>query len=220
MSRSKTAKFNHNKTAHNVIEPGKGLYDKIKGNWSEVFFKNDNPITLEVGCGKGEYTVGLAERFTDRNFIGSDIKGDRICIGSRIAIEKEMSNVGFIRTQIQQIENFFEPNEVDEIWITFPDPRPKDRDIKRRLTSPKFMEIYRSLLKKGGTLHFKTDSLPLFEYTLEEVLPELKVKNLECTKDLYSSELLDDIRGIKTHYEKLFSSKGFKINYLRFQFDD
>ena len=218
MSRSKTVKFEHNVTAHNVIEPGKDLYDKIKGNWKKTFFKNDNPIVLEVGCGKGEYTVGLAERFPDKNFIGSDIKGDRICIGSRIAIEKEMTNVGFMRTQIQQIENFFEPNEVDEIWITFPDPRPKDRDIKKRLTSPSFMKIYQSLLKVGGTLHFKTDSLPLFEYTLEEVIPELNVCNLEYSKDLYNSNLLDAIRSIKTHYEKLFSAKGFNINYLRFNF--
>lgn len=218
MSRSKTAKFDYNKTAPNVIEPEKELYDKIKGNWNSVFFKNDNPIILEVGCGKGEYTVGMAEKFPNKNFIGSDIKGDRICVGSRNAIEKELHNVGFMRTQIQQIENFFTPNEVDEIWITFPDPRPKDRDIKRRLSGPSFMEIYESILKPNGIVHFKTDSLPLFEYTLEEVLPNLDVKNLVSTKDLYESDLLDDIRGIKTHYEKLFSAKGFKINYLRFNF--
>lgn len=219
MSRSKKLKFAHNKKAENVIEPGKPLYDTIKGRWNEVFFKNNNPIILEVGCGKGEYTVGLATRFPKNNYVGADIKGDRISVGSKIAIENNLTNVAFMRTQIQQIENFFEPSEVDEIWITFPDPRPKDRDIKRRLTSPKFIEIYKSILKPKGTLHFKTDSLPLFEYTLDEVLPLFKVENLTFTKDLYASNLLDDIRGIKTHYEKLFSSQGFKINYLRCNFN-
>lgn len=218
MSRSKKDKFAYIAAAQNVIEPGKDLYDKIKGNWRKVFFKNENPIVLEIGCGKGEYAVGLATLFPNKNFIGLDIKGDRIFIGSRNAIEQNLSNVGFMRTQIQHIENFFEPNEVDEIWITFPDPRPKDRDIKRRLTGPAFMKIYKSLLKKGGTVHFKTDSLPLFEYTLEEVIPTLSVTDLEHTKDLYSSDLLDDIRGIKTHYEQLFSAQGYLINYLRFRF--
>ena len=154
MSRSKKAKFAHNVIAENVIEPGKDLYDKIKGNWNKTYFKNSNPIILEVGCGKGEYTVGLASKFSDKNFIGADIKGDRICMGSKKALASELKNVGFIRTQIQQIENFFEPNEIDELWITFPDPRPKDRDIKRRLTSPSFMKIYNSLLKEGRNSTF------------------------------------------------------------------
>lgn len=219
MSRSKRPKFEYNAIAKNVIEPGKELYDTIKGNWRDVYFKNNNAIVLEVGCGKGEYTVGLAEKFPNKNFIGSDIKGDRISVGSKKAIQNDLENVGFMRTQIQQIENFFEPNEVDEIWITFPDPRPKDRDIKRRLTSPRYMTIYNSLLSKGGTVHFKTDNLPLFEYTLEEVLPELKITNLQYTKDLYNSNLLDDIRSIKTTYEKKYLDKGFKINYLRFSFE-
>ena len=219
MSRSKQPKFDYNITAPNVIEPGKDLYDKIKGNWRGYFFENKNPIVLEVGCGKGEYTVGLAARFPEKNFVGSDIKGDRISVGSKIAIADDLSNVCFMRTQIQQIENFFEPNEIDELWITFPDPRPKDRDIKKRLTAPMYMGIYRSLLKKGGLVHFKTDNLPLFEYTIDEVLPNLNVKNLKYTKDLYQSEMLDDIRSIKTTYEKIYLDRGVKINYLSFQFD-
>ncbi len=135
MSRRKLAKFEENRLRDNVIEPGKPLYETIKGNWNESYFKNNHPITLELACGRGEYSIGLARKFPEGNFIGVDLKGDRIWKGSGIAIEEGLENVAFLRTQIQWLEKYFAPEEASEIWITFPDPRPKDRDEKHRLTN-------------------------------------------------------------------------------------
>lgn len=217
MGRKKLLRFAENGQAHNVIEAQKPIYKEIKGQWHAHQFGNDFPITLEVGCGRGEYTTGLAQVFPERNFIGVDLKGGRIWKGSQVAIEAGLQNVAFLRTHIQNLEEFFAPQELAEIWITFPDPRPKGSDEHRRLTHPRFLEMYRKLLIKGGWVHFKTDNEPLFDYTLE-VLQEQPITNLAYTKDLYTSPLNADHYGIKTTYEQKFTAQGFKINYLRFQF--
>jgi tRNA (guanine-N7-)-methyltransferase len=202
----------------NVIEPNKENYHTIKGKWSEQHFRNPNPITLELACGRGEYTVGLAKRFPDRNYIGVDIKGERIWKGSTLAEEQNLANAAFLRTQILLIENFFEAGEVDEIWITFPDPRPRKRDIKRRLTSPRFIDMFKKLLKPGGYLRFKTDNTDLFAYTMEELQFRNDIVDLKSTNDLYESELRSECFDIRTRYEEEFAGKGEKIKYLRFHF--
>jgi tRNA (guanine-N7-)-methyltransferase len=203
---------------YNVVEPSKPVYQTIKGKWRTDHFKNNNPVTLEIACGRGEYSVGLARLFPDRNFIGVDIKGERIWKGSTWAIEDNLANVAFLRTQILLIENFFERQEVDEIWITFPDPRPRKRDIKRRLTSPRFISIYKDLLKPGGFVRLKTDNTKLYEYTLEEMLAREDIQELQYTDDLYASPLRPECFDIKTRYEEEFAAKGEKIKYLRFKF--
>ena len=200
----------------NVIEPTKELYKTIKGNWRKDYFKNNNPITLELACGRGEYTIGLAKLFPDRNFIGVDIKGERIWKGSTPAIEQNLSNVAFLRTHILMIENFLEHHEVDEIWITFPDPRPRKRDIKRRLTSPRYIELYKRLAKPGSYIRLKTDNTPLYEYSLEEVQTRTDIGDFRFTDDLYESDLRPECFDIKTRYENEFAGKGEKIKYLRF----
>lgn len=202
----------------NVIEPSKEIYHYVRGKWNLDHFKNDNPITIELACGRGEYTVGLASLFPDRNYIGVDIKGERIWKGSTRAVEENLTNVAFLRTMILLIENFFSEGEVNEIWITFPDPRPKKRDIKRRLTSPRFLAIYKRLLSKDGYVRLKTDNTGLFEYTLEELQSRKDITDLEFTHDVYNSELRAECFDIKTRYEHEFASKGEKIKYLKFRF--
>lgn len=203
----------------NVIEPSKPEYLQIKGRWTSAYFKNENPITVELACGRGEYTVELAKRFPDRNFIGVDIKGERIWKGSSWAVEEGLTNVAFLRTQILMIQNFFSPGEIDEIWLTFPDPRPRKRDIKRRLTSPRFMAIYKELLKPGSYVRLKTDNTGLYAYTLEEMLARTDIEDLVYTDDLYQSPLRPECFDIITRYEKEFAAKGEKIKYLRFKFE-
>lgn len=202
----------------NVIEPSKPLYQTIKGKWNAAYFRNESPITLELACGRGEYTVGLAKIFSNQNFIGVDIKGERIWKGSTWAEEEKLQNVAFLRTQILLIENFFQPGEVDEIWLTFPDPRPRKRDIKRRLTSPRFIAMYKKLVKPGSYIRLKTDNTKLYEYTLEEMQAREDITDLKFTNDLYSSELRPECFDIKTRYEEEFAAKGEKIKYLRFRF--
>ena len=201
-----------------MIEPSKPLYETIKGNWRKDFFRNDNPLTIELACGRGEYTVGLARLFPERNFVGVDIKGERIWKGSTIASEEQLLNAAFLRTQILTIENFFEPAEVNEIWLTFPDPRPRKRDVKRRLTSPRFIEMYKKILRSGGYLRLKTDNTQLFEYTLEQLQSRSDIIDLAFTADVYNSHLKNECFDIKTRYEQEFSQKGEKIKYLRFRF--
>ena len=202
----------------NVIERSKDIYEEIKGKWRTQYFKNDNPITLELACGRGEYTVGLAQRFPERNYIGVDIKGERIWKGSTIATEQNLTNVAFLRTPILFIENFFEEGEIDEIWTTFPDPRPRKRDIKRRLTSPRFMEMYKRLMKPGSYFRLKTDNTGFFEYTLEEAMNRNDISDFAYTRNLYESEYRAECFDIKTKYEEQFASKGELIKYLRFKF--
>jgi tRNA (guanine-N7-)-methyltransferase len=205
---------------HNVIEPTKQLYGTVKGNWRPNYFKNQAPITLELACGRGEYTIGLAKLFSNRNFIGVDIKGERIWKGSTWAVEEKLTNVAFLRTQILLIENFFEAGEVDEIWLTFPDPRPRKRDIKRRLTSPRFIELYKKLTKSGSYIRLKTDNTKLFEYTVEEMSNRSDITDFKFTPDVYNSELRGECFDIKTRYEEEFAAKGETIKYLRFRFKD
>jgi tRNA (guanine-N7-)-methyltransferase len=158
----------------------------------------------------------MARLHSDQNYVGVDIKGDRIWKGSKTAEQESLGNVAFLRTQVQSLEDFFGTGEADEIWLTFPDPRPKKSDLKRRMTHPRFMEIYRSILRPGGRLHLKTDNDILFEFTLE-VLSSLKgVAELQFSRDLYRSELLGPELQIKTHYENLFAEQGFTIKYLTF----
>lgn len=202
----------------NVVEPTKEFYHSIKGNWNKDFFKNDNPITVELACGRGEYTIGLAKLFPDRNHIGVDIKGERIWKGSTTATENNLTNAAFLRTMILLIENFFAEGEISEIWITFPDPRPRVRDIKRRLTSPRFLSIYKRLLKPGGYVRLKTDNTGFYEFTLEEVLQRDDITDLKFSDDVYNSELRPECFDIKTKYEQMFAAKGERIKYLRFQF--
>lgn len=215
--RNKQLRFSENAERRNIIEPGKELYEQVKGNWHEGYFQNDKPITVELACGKGDYTIGLASRFSARNFIGVDIKGSRLWFGSSQAAEENFENVAFLRTHILQIENFIAENELSELWITFPDPRPRDRDEKRRLTHPRYLEIYQRLLKDGGLFHLKTDDRPFFDFTLE-MLEKFPVKNLQQTTDLYHSPMLDEHFGIQTTYEKRWLEEGKKINYLRCEF--
>jgi tRNA (guanine-N7-)-methyltransferase len=202
----------------NVIERTKDIYDNIKGKWRSYYFRNNNPITLELACGRGEYSVNLAKRFPEKNFIGVDIKGERIWKGSTLALENQLNNVAFLRTPILLIENFFEPGEINEIWITFPDPRPRKRDIKRRLTSPRYMDSYKKLVKQGSYIRLKTDNSQLYSYTLEETQSRNDIADLQFTDDLYSSELRTECFDIRTRYEEMFAAKGEKIKYMRFMF--
>jgi tRNA (guanine-N7-)-methyltransferase len=202
----------------NVIERTKDIYETIKGNWRSTYFKNDNPITVELACGRGEYTVSLAKLFPEKNFIGVDIKGERIWKGSTLATEQNLTNVAFLRTPILLLENFFSPGELDEVWITFPDPRPRKRDIKRRLTSTRYMDIYKKLVKPGSYIRLKTDNTPLYEYSLEEAQTRTDISDLQFTDDMYSSILRPECFDIKTRYEEHFAALGEKIKYLRFHF--
>jgi tRNA (guanine-N7-)-methyltransferase len=216
--KSKLKRFEIIASRENVIEPGKEIFTSIKGNWNSEYFKVDRPITLELACGRGEYTVGMAKLFTDRNFIGIDKKGDRLWKGSTWAVEDQLANVGFLRTEILFIESFFEVGEVDEIWLTFPDPRPRIRDIKRRLSSSRYIDMYKKLLKPGGFFRFKTDNTDLFNFTLQELGYRNDLMDFEHTHDLYESLLRPECYDIKTKYEEMFAAKGEKIKYLRFRF--
>ncbi len=189
----------------------------LKGRWAEAYFKNKNPIVLELGCGKGEYTVGLARHNPGKNFIGVDIKGNRIWTGARQAIDEHLHNVAFLRTRIDFIERSFAENEVDEIWITFPDPQPQSTRRRKRLTHMLFIERYRKFLKPGGILHLKTDSTSLYEYTLE-VIAENNLKLHWHTNDLYKNcpPERQELINIKTYYEELFTGKGEDIKYIEF----
>lgn len=217
MARQKLERFATNTDLKNIIEEGKEIYQTIKGNWA-TFFENSNPIVLEIGCGKGDYTTGMAALFPDKNFVGTDIKGDRIWKGSTVAIENNLSNVAFLRTEIYILEQFFAPCEISDIWITFPDPRPRTKDEKHRLTSERFIDIYKKILAPNGCIHFKTDSDFLYEHTLDLLKNSqtIAAKNLLFTTDVYQSDLLADHHGLTTTYERRYLSEGKKIKYLKF----
>ena len=190
----------------------------LKGKWHKEYFKNNNPIVLELGCGKGEYTVGLAQRYPDKNFIGVDIKGNRIWTGAKTAVENKMKNVAFVRTRIDFIEACFAANEVSEIWITFPDPQPQKTRVRKRLTNMMFIDRYKKILVENGIIHLKTDSEPFYDFS-REVVNENKLELLDATNDLYADVTKRDeaLTSIKTYYEKKFSDMGFKICYLKFR---
>ena len=188
----------------------------LKGHWHQDFFHNDNPIVLELGCGRGEYTVGLAGLYPEKNFIGIDIKGARMWTGAKSAVKEGISNVAFLRTNIELITRFFEPGEVSEIWITFPDPQMKK--VRKRLTSSRFLELYREILVADGIVHLKTDSPFLYTYT--DALVKLNNMPTEVnTSDLYHSDIVDDILEIKTFYEQQWLDRGLTIKYIKFHLD-
>ncbi len=231
MSRVKIKRFADNQTRPDVVEPGKPEYKTLGGRWNEAFFGTEpgRPITLEVGCGKGDYTVGLAEQFPAENFIGLDVKGERIWSGSTRAQEAGLRNVGWLRGGALELPEHFGPGELAGIWLTFPDPHPKLGAAARRLTAPRFLALYRTLLRPGGLVRLKTDSAELFDYTLAESLPTQAVADVRSTRDLYgpataadqevAAALLTATHGIQTHYEARYRALGKPIHYLEFRFD-
>lgn len=190
------------------------------GKWHSDYFKNNHPITLELACGKGEYTVELARRFPQRNFIGIDIKGARIHKGAKDALSENLNNIAFLRTKIQLLDKFFAPNEVAEIWITFCDPFPKDRHEKHRLTAPNFLALYRKVCQNDAIIHLKHDSETFFNYSLEVVKNE-GLEILKEERDIYTNGASDSVlTDVQTHYEKSHLQKGKKINYLQFKLNN
>jgi len=222
VGKNKLARWNELETLNNVFQPEInavfGKDHQVKGTWNKQVFRNLNPLVLELGCGKGEYTVGLATSFPGNNYIGVDIKGARMWRGAKTANENNLPNVAFLRTRIEFINSFFDADEVDEIWITFPDPHPGRRNSNKRLTSPWFLNKYRLFLKDKGLIHLKTDNAELYNYSKRVVLHN-DLELIVSTNDLYSENLSDDILSIKTHYEKIFLKEGLKINYLSFRLD-
>ncbi len=220
MGRGKTSKFADNNANINVIQDGKPFYSEIKGKWNQLYFKNQNDIVLELACGRGEYTTGLAERFPDKNYIGIDIKGARIWTGSQYASKAGLNNVAFLRTHIQNLENFFVVNEISEIWIIHPDPRPKDSDERRRITNNRFLHLYQKIIKPGGSIRLKTDNTGLYNYSLETLQYRSDVTILDFTEDLYNSKMLPEHHTIKTRYEQEFTAEGNMIKCIKFSFND
>lgn len=222
MGKGKLNKFQENQIFNHVIEPEVKEYvehnHSLKGKWNTDFFKNTNPLILELGCGKGEYAVGLARMFANKNFIGVDIKGARIWRGAKTSNQENITNIAFLRTRIELINSFFSENEADEIWITFPDPQMKKRRAKKRLTSSGFLTLYQKLLKHNGIIHLKTDSRFLYEYT-NEVVKLNKLEIIKNTANLYAENWTDEILSIQTHYEKLHIDDGDTIHYISFYLD-
>lgn len=217
MGKNKLAKFDDMAEYPHVFQyPYAVLQEKgfpLKGRWNQDFFGNDHPIVLELGCGKGEYTVGLGKLFPGKNFIGVDIKGARMWSGARESIEANMKNVAFLRTSIELIAHFFAAGEVAEIWLTFPDPQMKK--VNKRLTSTRFMKLYRNILSDEGLIHLKTDSNFMYTYTSEMVKAN-EYPLLFQTDDLYHSGLVDEILSIQTYYEQQWLDRGLNIKYIRF----
>jgi len=218
--KNKLKKFTQINTFSNVVQPGikhPATDFCFKGVWNEDFFKNDNPILLEIGCGKGEYTLGLAKQYPEKNFIGIDIKGDRIWKGAKEALEEGLYNVAFLRIQAERINYFFDKNEISGIWITFPDPQPRDSRKKKRLTSQQFIKRYQAILKPYSPIHLKTDSRELFDYTREVIRNEGHTL-IYASADIYNEAHLPEplLLKIQTYYEEKFLGKGLPIHYLKF----
>src|ERR1700743_2425892 len=215
MGKDKLRRFAEIDTFSNVFQIDAGK--PFKGEWGTSVFKNNNPVVLELACGKGEYTVNLAVLFPDKNFIGVDYKGNRIWRGAKTALEDGVNNVAFLRLQIENLVDYFTTGEIDEIWITFPDPQPQLSREKKRLTSPRFLEKYKRILKPGGAVNLKTDNDDFYAYTAEKIIEhnlDLHIK----TEDLYHSEYADEVLSIKTYYEKKYLQDNKNINYLKFSF--
>jgi tRNA (guanine-N7-)-methyltransferase len=220
-SKNKLKRFSENETFDNVFQPTReevvGDQFPLKGKWNKEFFKNDNPIVLELGCGKGEYSVGLAERFPEKNFIGIDIKGARFWRGAKTAIETGMNNVAFVRTQIELIHHIFTQNEVSEIWITFPDPQIKYKRTKHRMTNSAFLDNYKKILKPNGLMHLKTDSEFMHGYTLG-LLHGLGYEVLYANHNIYKNEGAPaEVTGIQTFYESQYLEVNKSITYIQFR---
>jgi tRNA (guanine-N7-)-methyltransferase len=208
MAQKKLFRFEQIKTFANVLEYPKDMAGKWKG-----FFKNNNPLVLELACGRGEYTVALAAMHPDINYLGVDVKGNRMYIGARKALDEGISNAGFLRTQIEKLSDYFEPGEVDEIWITFPDPQLRGSRAKKRLTHPRFLRLYHKILKPTGIIHLKTDSPPLYHFT-KLVADLYGITILEDKNDVYADPGVNPQLKIKTHYESLDISESNKVFYL------
>jgi len=220
-SKNKLKRFSENETFDNVFQPTReevvGDQFPLKGKWNKEFFKNDNPIVLELGCGKGEYSVGLAERFPEKNFIGIDIKGARFWRGAKTAVETGMNNVAFVRTQIELIHHIFTQNEVSEIWITFPDPQIKYKRTKHRMTNAAFLDNYKKILKPIGLMHLKTDSEFMHGYTLG-LLHGLGYEVLYANHNIYKNEGAPaEVTGIQTFYESQYLEVNKSITYIQFR---
>ncbi|MDR0680514.1 MAG: tRNA (guanosine(46)-N7)-methyltransferase TrmB [Dysgonamonadaceae bacterium] len=217
MGKNKLQKFNDMRHYPHVFQyPFSVLKEKgfeMKGRWNELFFKNEHPVVLELGCGKGEYTVGLGKLFPEKNFIGVDIKGARMWSGAKQALEDRLSNVAFLRTHIELINHFFTSGEISEIWLTFPDPQMNKAN--KRMTSTRFMKLYREILKDSGLIHLKTDSNFMFKYTNEMIKTNHFPINIQ-TEDLYNSHFADNILSIRTFYEQQWLDRGLNIKYIQF----
>jgi tRNA (guanine-N7-)-methyltransferase len=209
MAQKKLQRFADIKTFANVLE----YPSEMVGKWHS-FFKNTNPVILELACGRGEYTVGLAKLFPQQNFIGVDVKGNRMYIGAKKCLAETISNAAFLRTQIEMLPDYFAKGEVDEIWITFPDPQLRTSKAKKRLTHPRFLRLYNDILKEGGPIHLKTDSPALFRFT-KRVIELYGLTLVEESDNIYAGEIKEELK-IKTHYESLDIAQSKKIYYLQF----
>jgi tRNA (guanine-N7-)-methyltransferase len=223
-SKNKLKRFIENESFSNVIQPSREELIlnqfKFKGNWNKLFFKNTNPIVVELGCGKGEYTINLAKRNPSVNYIGVDIKGARFWRGAKTANEENLDNVVFLRTQIELINCVFNLGEVSEIWLTFPDPQIKYQRRKHRLTNPAFLELYKKIMNSKGIVHLKTDSEFLHGYTLG-LLEGMSINPLNSNHDIYKNlNAPEEVINIKTHYENIFSEQNKNISYLSFKFNN
>jgi tRNA (guanine-N7-)-methyltransferase len=224
MAKNKLKRFAECVTFPNFLQPEfedivDGFY--LKGKWNRDFFENSNPVILELGCGKGEYTVGLARKYQQKNFIGIDRKGARMWVGGKISVEEDLANIGFLRARLEFITHFFGKGEVSEIWITFPDPQLRKKQVRKRMTSPRYLARYKEFLKPDGIIHLKTDNTIFYDYTLE-VIEEYGHELILKTGDLYNSghhsyrgEL--EAADIQTYYENMHLEEGLKIKYLQFR---
>ncbi len=219
-AKNKLQRFADNEIFPNVIQP---MFDevfhkdyKLKNQWGAEYWHNANPLVLELGCGKGEYTVALAEANPEKNFIGIDIKGARFWRGAKTALDKGVKNAAFLRTRIEFLDSFFGENEVDEIWITFPDPQLREKRAKKRLTSPRFLNMYKTMLRQNAVVNLKTDSKELYDYT-KTLLEYNNQEILAATDDLYNSGMCNEILSIKTQYESFYLSQGKPITYIKFR---
>ena len=223
MGKDKLRRFQENLTFACMVQPSfEEAFRRdyaLKGKWHAEFFRNDRPIVLELGCGRGEYTVAQAQMFPEKNFIGIDIKGARMWRGAKTATEEGLANVGFLRTRIEFISSFFAPGEVSEIWITFPDPQLHKSRVKKRLTAPGFLAMYAGFLASGGSIHLKTDSQHLHEYT-KAVIACNNLPLHESCADIYGTGYASPLLSIKTAYEMRFLEEGLPITYLRFGLRD
>ncbi|MFO8146908.1 MAG: tRNA (guanosine(46)-N7)-methyltransferase TrmB [Bacteroidota bacterium] len=220
-SKNKLKRFRENEQFDNVVQPSREELTQnnypLRGKWRIDFFKNNNPIVLELGCGKGEYSVALAQAYPEKNFIGVDIKGARFWRGAKTGIEENITNLGFIRTQIELVDHIFAENEIDEIWITFPDPQIKYKRTKHRLTNSEFLQKYKYILKPEGIVNLKTDSEFMHGYTLGLLHGEgheILQANHDVYKNVYSPK---EVTGIQTFYEKQYLEQGKPITYIQFK---
>lgn len=215
MGKDKLRRFREIDTFANVfqLEEAKPL----RGKWAQIHFKNNNPIVLELACGKGEYAVNLAKTFPNKNFIGIDLKGNRLWRGAKTALEEGIGNVAFLRIQIEHLLDYFGKSEIDEIWITFPDPQPQISREKKRLTAPGFLNKYKTVLSRGGKVNLKTDNDQLYQYTCKKA-EEFGLVVHKNTNQLYKSNVLDEVLSIKTYYEKKYLLHDKNINYIQFSF--